>query len=94
MFKHLVNKPSQERILEIITDAVEIEIEFLTDALPVALIGMNSTLMVQYIKFVADRLLKELDCDKVSLWSRVWIACIRIKDMFWVYGCTINSRFS
>ena len=76
MFKHLVNKPSQERILEIITDAVEIEIEFLTDALPVALIGMNSTLMVQYIKFVADRLLKELDCDKVSLWSRVWIACI------------------
>jgi len=65
MFKHLVNKPSQERILEIITDAVEIEIEFLTDALPVALIGMNSTLMVQYIKFVADRLLKELDCDKI-----------------------------
>ena len=68
MFKHLVNKPSQERVLEIITDAVEIEIEFLTDALPVALIGMNSTLMVQYIKFVADRLLKELDCEKVSLW--------------------------
>ena len=67
MFKHLVNKPSQERVLEIITDAVEIEIEFLTDALPVALIGMNSTLMVQYIKFVADRLLKELDCEKVSL---------------------------
>jgi ribonucleoside-diphosphate reductase subunit M2 len=39
MFKHLVNKPSQERIYEIVKDAVEIECEFLTDALPVALIG-------------------------------------------------------
>jgi len=65
MFRHLVNKPSQERIYEIICDAVTIEIEFLTEALPVALIGMNSTLMVQYIKFVADRLLKELLCEKV-----------------------------
>jgi len=64
MFKHLVNKPSQERIMEIITDAVEIECEFLTEALPVRLIGMNCELMVQYIKFVADRLLMELDCDK------------------------------
>merc|ERR1712105_201001 len=65
MFHHLVNKPSQERIYEIVTEAVEIEIEFLTDALPVALIGMNSVLMIQYIKFVADRLLKELKCAKV-----------------------------
>merc|ERR1712180_674 len=65
MFKHLVNKPSQDRILEIVKEAVEIECEFLTDALPVALIGMNCDLMVQYIKFVADRLLVELDCEKV-----------------------------
>lgn len=65
MFRHLVNKPSQERIYEIIKDAVEIEIEFLTEALPVALIGMNSVLMIQYIKFVADRLLRELECDKI-----------------------------
>jgi len=65
MFRHLVNKPSQERIYEIVKDAVEIEIEFLTEALPVALIGMNSDLMVKYIKYVADRLLVELQCEKV-----------------------------
>jgi len=65
MFKHLVNKPSKERIYEIVKDAVEIECEFLTEALPVALIGMNCDLMVQYIKFVADRLLLELECEKV-----------------------------
>lgn len=65
MFKHLINKPSQERVYEIVREAVEIEIEFLTEALPVALIGMNSVLMIQYIKFVADRLLKELQCDKI-----------------------------
>lgn len=64
MFKHIVNKPSQSRILDIITDAVAIEQEFLTDALPVALIGMNNRLMRQYIEFVADRLLVELNCDK------------------------------
>merc|ERR1712158_264073 len=65
MFKHVVNKPSQERIYEIVCNAVDIEIEFLTEALPVALIGMNSVLMIQYIKFVADRLLRELNCEKV-----------------------------
>merc|ERR1711992_83358 len=64
MYKHLVNKPSKARILEIVCDAVDIECEFLTEALPVRLIGMNSELMVQYIKFVADRLLIELGCDK------------------------------
>jgi ribonucleoside-diphosphate reductase beta chain len=46
-------------------DAVEIEKEFVTDALPVRLIGMNSDLMAQYIEFVADRLLQELGNDKV-----------------------------
>merc|ERR1739838_455930 len=64
LFKHIVNKPGKERVLEIVKDAVDIECEFLTDALPVALIGMNNELMTQYIKFVADRLLMELDCDK------------------------------
>merc|ERR1711936_299981 len=64
MFKHLVNKPSKARIMEIVCDAVEIECEFLTEAQPVRLIGMNHELMVQYIKFVADRLLLELGCDK------------------------------
>lgn len=47
-------------------DAVKIEQEFLTEALPVAMIGMNGTLMKQYIEFVADRLLVELGCMKVS----------------------------
>merc|ERR1712046_460930 len=65
MYRHLVNKPSQDRIYEIIKDAVNIECEFLTEALPCRLIGMNADLMVQYIQFVADRLLVELDCDKV-----------------------------
>merc|ERR1712213_118475 len=65
MFRHLVDKPSQDRVYEIVCNAVDIEIEFLTEALPVALIGMNSLLMIQYIKFVADRLLRELSCEKV-----------------------------
>lgn len=64
MFKHLVQKPTKERVLEIVTDAVTIELEFLTDALPVSLLGMNCTLMGQYIEFVADRLLVDLGCDK------------------------------
>jgi len=65
MYRHLVNKPDQERIYEIVRDAVDIECEFLTEALPVRLIGMNSDLMVEYIKFVADRLLVELECEKL-----------------------------
>jgi len=63
MFKHMVNKPPKSRILEIIVDAVKIEQEFLTDALPVNLIGMNCELMCRYIEFVADRLLRELGCE-------------------------------
>ena len=62
---HLVNKLSKETVTKIITDAVEIEKEFVTDAIPVKLIGMNADLMKQYIEFVADRLLAELGCSKV-----------------------------
>ncbi len=62
---HLVNKLSKDDVLEIILDAVEIEKEFILEALPVKLIGMNSDLMSQYIEFVADRLLLELGNDKV-----------------------------
>lgn len=65
MFKHLVQKPSEERIVEIISEAVKIEQEFLTDALPVSLLGMNCDLMSNYIEFVADRLLLELNCNKI-----------------------------
>ena len=52
-------------VQEIIKDAVDLEKEFVTDALPVKLIGMNSDLMCQYIEFVADRLLVELGCSRV-----------------------------
>uniref|UniRef100_A0A3B5MRD3 Ribonucleoside-diphosphate reductase subunit M2 n=1 Tax=Xiphophorus couchianus TaxID=32473 RepID=A0A3B5MRD3_9TELE len=65
MFKHLVNKPAAETVTKIIRNAVEIEQEFLTDALPVKLIGMNCDMMKRYIEFVADRLLLELGFSKV-----------------------------
>ncbi|XP_035692428.1 ribonucleoside-diphosphate reductase small chain-like [Branchiostoma floridae] len=65
MVSYLINKPSEERIHQIIDDAVKIEQEFLTEALPVRLIGMNQDLMKQYIEFVADRLLGELMCSKL-----------------------------
>jgi ribonucleoside-diphosphate reductase beta chain len=61
----LETKLSQERIYEIITDAVQNEHEFVTDALPVSLIGMNAKLMCQYIEFVADRLLVALGYPKI-----------------------------
>jgi len=62
---HLVNKVPKERIVEILTDALDIEREFITESLPVSLIGMNAKLMTQYLEFVTDRLLVELECDKV-----------------------------
>lgn len=65
LFSYLIQKPSKERIVSIIRDAVTIEQEFLSDALPVSLIGMNCKLMCQYIEFVADRLLTELGCEKI-----------------------------
>ncbi len=61
---HLVNKLDPAKVIDIIKDAVEIEKEFVTEALPVKLIGMNADLMCQYIEFVADRLLEELNCEK------------------------------
>lgn len=63
--KYIQNKVSEERIKEIICEAVEIEKEFITDSLPVSLIGMNEKLMAQYIEFVADFWLVELGCTKV-----------------------------
>ncbi len=62
---HLVNKLSKEKVTKIITNAVDIEREFVTESLPVKLIGMNADLMTQYIEFVADRLLMQLGCEKV-----------------------------
>ena len=63
--KYIQNKVTEERIKEIICEAVEIEKEFITDSLPVSLIGMNEKLMSQYIEFVADFWLVELGCTKV-----------------------------
>ena len=62
---HLVNKLPKEQVEKIIKDAVDIEKEFVTESLPVRLIGMNADLMSQYIEFVADRLLSELGNDKI-----------------------------
>ena len=62
---HLQNQLPEARVHEIIRDAVEIEQEFVTDALPVNLIGMNAQLMSQYIEFVADRLLVSLGYRKI-----------------------------
>jgi ribonucleoside-diphosphate reductase beta chain len=61
---HVVNKVSKERIKEIIVDALNIEREFVTESLPVSLIGMNAKLMTQYLEFVTDRLLGEFNCEK------------------------------
>ncbi len=65
IYSLLDHKLSEERVQEIICSSVELEREFITEALPVSLIGMNSELMGQYIEFVADRLLVALGCAKV-----------------------------
>jgi ribonucleoside-diphosphate reductase subunit M2 len=65
LYSKIRHKLTQAEIEEIICEAVDIEKSFVTDALPVALIGMNSALMSQYIEFCADRLLAALGCSKV-----------------------------
>ena len=61
----LKNKPSQEKVFEIIKTAVDIEQRFIIDSIPCNLIGMNSKLMKEYIEFVADRLLTQLGYEKI-----------------------------
>jgi ribonucleoside-diphosphate reductase subunit M2 len=65
LYSKLQVKLKKAKIYEIIKDAVEIEAEFICDALPCRLIGMNSTMMTQYIQFVADRLSVQLGYDKI-----------------------------
>jgi ribonucleoside-diphosphate reductase beta chain len=65
LFSMLQNKPGEQEVKDIITEAVAFEKEFVTDALPVSLIGMNAETMGQYIEFVADRLLLSLGFSKV-----------------------------
>ncbi len=62
---HIVNKVPKARITEILTNALDIERKFITESLPVSLIGMNAVLMTQYLEFVTDRLLVELGCERV-----------------------------
>jgi ribonucleoside-diphosphate reductase beta chain len=62
---HMINKVPKERIKEILIDALDIERRFITESLPVSLIGMNSKLMTEYLEFVTDRLLVELGCERV-----------------------------
>ena len=65
LFSTLNKKPSKQKVVEIISEAVEIEKEFINEALPCRLIGMNSTLMAQYIEFVADRLIVQLGHERI-----------------------------
>jgi ribonucleoside-diphosphate reductase subunit M2 len=65
LYKKLQKKLQKKRVYEIIQEAVEIEKEFITEAIPCRLIGMNSDLMIQYIEFVADRLCLQLGYDKI-----------------------------
>jgi ribonucleoside-diphosphate reductase beta chain len=69
LYGMLENKLSREQVTSIIRDAVAIEHEFVTDALPASLIGMNAKMMCQYIEFVADRLLVSLGYDKIYMSS-------------------------
>lgn len=62
---HIENKLSKERVIEILGSALEIEKEFITESLPVDLIGMNKTLMSQYLEYVTDRLLVDLGIGKI-----------------------------
>jgi ribonucleoside-diphosphate reductase beta chain len=62
---HIENKLSKERLIEIIGSALEIEKEFISESLPVSLIGMNSDLMKQYLEYVSDRLLIDLGVGKI-----------------------------
>jgi ribonucleoside-diphosphate reductase subunit M2 len=65
LYTKLQKKLHKKRIVEIITEAVEIEKEFITDAIPCRMIGMNAQLMTQYIEFVADRLCVQLGYEKI-----------------------------
>lgn len=65
LYGMLINPLPEERVKQIISEAVEIECDFVSSALPVELIGMNSKMMMEYIKFCADRLVKSLGCTSI-----------------------------
>lgn len=65
LFHHLIHKPLFSEIRQMFEDAVQLEIEFITEAIPCKLIGMNAELMIKYIKYVADRLLIQLNYSRL-----------------------------
>ena len=65
LYSHMNGKLTQEKIEEIVKEAVEIEINFICESLPCRLVGMNSDLMAEYIKFVADRIVMQLGHTKI-----------------------------
>jgi ribonucleotide reductase beta subunit family protein with ferritin-like domain len=69
LYSKLVKRLDAKKVFEIIKEAVEIEIEFICDALPCRLLGMNSDLMSQYIKYIADRLANQLGYKKIYMAS-------------------------
>lgn len=65
LYSYLENKPNESEVHAIIREAVDLELEFITQALPVSLIGMNANLMKEYVQFVADRLLISLGVSPI-----------------------------
>jgi len=82
----LIQKPSQEIIIHIISEAVAIEQDFLTNALPVKMVGMNCEKMATYIEFVADRLLMELGCHKVCKYNFTYYYFLFIIYLFYRFS--------
>ena len=82
IYEHLKNKVTQERVVEIFKEAVEIEEEFICESLPCKLIGMNSDLMREYIKYVADRLLVQLGFNKIYLCNNPFDFMVNINFFF------------
>jgi ribonucleoside-diphosphate reductase subunit M2 len=93
LYKKLIKKLSKNKVYEIIKNAVEIETEFICEALPCRLIGMNSILMTQYIQFVADRLVVQLGYDKIYNVSNPfdWMELISIESKANFFESNVSS---
>lgn len=93
LYKKLVNKLSQGQIHTIIKEAVDIETEFICEALPCRLLGMNSDLMTRYIQYVADRLCVQLGCDKI--WNVAlpfsWMETISVQRKSNFFECKVSE---
>ena len=93
LYKKLIKKLSKNKVYEIIKNAVEIETEFICDALPCRLIGMNSESMTQYIQFVADRLVVQLGYEKIYNVSNPfdWMELISIESKANFFESNVSS---